>query len=225
MAPIPAFMPRDDRKSHPCPCPWCPRSRCTCPEKGQWWSSALMNAVPRHTPESQWSEYADVYCKWLRSQQLIGLAPHVNHDVDGQHYPEQWSHLTNTNRQIATSCMHVLCLWQASKQTTRTSYENNLLHDAVVQVQDANEEALVARVSTVFDRQSSCPEVKPCETKGPETMFASSCSSGKFTSFAKRATRARRKPLRIRTYFLRRRNARGKMYVAWLLVLLSIALK
>lgn len=109
-------MPRDDRKSHPCPCPWCPRSRCTCPEKGQWWSSALMNAVPRHTPESQWSEYADVYCKWLRSQKLIGLAPHVNHDVDGQHYPEQWSHLTNTNWQIATSCMHVLGLWQANKQ-------------------------------------------------------------------------------------------------------------
>ena len=38
--------------------------------------------------------------------------------------------------------------------------------------------------------------------KQPETMFASSWSSGIFTSLAKRATRARRKPLRIRTSFL-----------------------
>ena len=40
--------------------------------------------------------------------------------------------------------------------------------------------------------------------KQPETMFASSWSSGIFTSLAKRATRASRKPLRIRTSFLRR---------------------
>lgn len=86
-----------------------------------------------------------------------------------------WSALPRTviapdKHKLANSnILHARTGFVASKQTKRTSYENNLLHDAVVQVQDANEEALVARPRSVqkllesinsVNRQSSCP-VKP----------------------------------------------------------------
>ena len=82
-------------------------------------------------------------CLLQMAKQLIGLAPDVNHDVDGQHYPEQRSHLdkhkTGKLQHLANS--YRVC----GKQMQITRYENNLLHDAVVQVQHANEEALIAR--------------------------------------------------------------------------------